>query len=145
MSKNKIIIGLLIVFFSGFIAYNSRPEVKSNTQTTNTQTSNTNTTYSTKTNTPVPTVKTPTIPTSSTTSGGYTMADVAKHSNSSSCWTAVDGGVYDVTSFINQHPGGSGAILSLCGRDGSSAFNDQHGGQRRPENELASLKIGNLK
>ncbi len=85
-----------------------------------------------------------------TTGGGntvtsYSMADVATHKDGTSCWTTINGGVYDVTSWINQHPGGPGAILSLCGKDGSSAFTDQHGGQMQPEQELASFKIGVLK
>lgn len=73
------------------------------------------------------------------------MVDVVKHNKSSDCWTVVNGGVYNVTSWINEHPGGASAIISMCGVDGSSAFDDQHGGQRSPERELASFKIGNLK
>lgn len=79
-----------------------------------------------------------------TTVGGYTMAQVAAHNSSASCYTAINGTVYDLTSFIHQHPGGSGAIISLCGIDGSSAFNAQHAGSRRPANELAGLEIGVL-
>lgn len=84
--------------------------------------------------------------TGSTASTGtaYTMAQVAQHKDGTSCWTAINGGVYDVTSWINQHPGGPEAILSLCGTDGSAAFNGQHGGERRPAQELASFKIGTL-
>lgn len=74
----------------------------------------------------------------------YTLAQVKTHNSGSSCWTTINGGVYDVTDWINQHPGGPEAILSLCGTDGSAAFNDQHGGQRRPASELASFKIGTL-
>jgi len=74
----------------------------------------------------------------------YTLADVATHNTATSCWSAINGGVYDLTSWINQHPGGAQAILGLCGRDGSAAFNDQHGGQRRPANELAGFQIGTL-
>lgn len=80
----------------------------------------------------------------SSTDATYTLADVATHADSNSCWTAINGGVYDVTDWIFQHPGGPQAILSLCGTDGSAAFNGQHGGQRRPEQELASFKIGIL-
>ncbi|HEY6020021.1 MAG TPA: cytochrome b5-like heme/steroid binding domain-containing protein [Candidatus Paceibacterota bacterium] len=78
------------------------------------------------------------------TKSGYTMADVAKHNSASACWTAINGKVYDVTSWINQHPGGTQAILSLCGTDGSAAFNGQHGGQGRPASELASFLLGPL-
>jgi len=77
-------------------------------------------------------------------SGSYTLAQVATHNNASSCWTAINGNVYDVTTWINQHPGGRAPILSLCGTDGSAAFNGQHGGQARPAAELATFKIGTL-
>lgn len=74
----------------------------------------------------------------------YTLAQISTHSNSLSCWTTVNGSVYDVTSFISQHKGGDINILSICGKDGSSAFGAQHGGQNKPENTLASFKIGVL-
>lgn len=76
--------------------------------------------------------------------GTYTLAQVATHNSATSCYTAINGSVYDVTPFIRQHPGGMGAILSLCGRDGTSAFEGQHGGQGRPAAELATFKIGTL-
>jgi cytochrome b involved in lipid metabolism len=74
----------------------------------------------------------------------YTLADIAKHSAASNCWTTVDSGVYDLTEWIAQHPGGATAILGMCGKDGSEDFNEQHGGQRRPASELAAYKIGVL-
>jgi cytochrome b involved in lipid metabolism len=66
------------------------------------------------------------------------------HNNEGDCWTIINGGVYNLTSWIHEHPGGAQAILGLCGKDGSTAFNAQHGGQARPENELSSFKIGIL-
>jgi cytochrome b involved in lipid metabolism len=77
-------------------------------------------------------------------SGTYTLTDVAIHNSGTNCWSAINGGVYDLTSWINQHPGGPQAILRICGKDGSSAFNTKHGGQNRPTNELAGFKIGTL-
>ncbi len=74
----------------------------------------------------------------------YTLSEVSSHKDSSDCWSAVNGYVYDITSFINKHPGGDRNILKICGIDGSSAFNGQHGGQSKPENILASFKIGVL-
>lgn len=71
-----------------------------------------------------------------------TMAEIATHNSAVSCWTAVNGKAYDVTSWIDQHPGGRDAILSLCGKDGSAAFNGQHGSQARPNEELKSFYIG---
>ncbi len=74
----------------------------------------------------------------------YTMAAVAKHNNETSCWSAINSKVYDLTSWISQHPGGSKQILSICGKDGSATFNGQHEGERRPENELAGFLLGDL-
>ena len=56
----------------------------------------------------------------------------------------MNGGVYDVTTYIDRHPGGPEKVLAQCGKDGSSAFMGQHGGDSKPENQLAKAKIGNL-
>lgn len=74
----------------------------------------------------------------------FTMAEVAAHASAASCYSAINGSVYDLTSFINGHPGGSAAIKSLCGVDGTAAFNAQHGGTGKPAQMLASFKIGVL-
>ena len=75
---------------------------------------------------------------------GYTLAQVAQHNSARSCWTAINGNVYDLTQWIYQHPGGPDAIISICGIDGSAAFNAQHGGQSRPAEELKTFLIGPL-
>lgn len=74
----------------------------------------------------------------------YTMADVGKHNNEQSCWTVVDGKVYDVTQWIGQHPGGRQRILNLCGKDGSADFTGQHGNDDTAKGRLASFEIGTL-
>ena len=74
----------------------------------------------------------------------YTLADVSKHATQADCWTTIDSKVYNLTPFASSHPGGDKAIFSLCGIDGSAAYNGQHGGQKRPANELVTLLIGNL-
>jgi cytochrome b involved in lipid metabolism len=88
--------------------------------------------------------KSTTVESSQTTPSGYTAAQVAEHNSSTSCWTIVNGNVYDVTSFIKKHPGGSGAIKSMCGKDGSEDFNNQQGGENRPEKTLGTFFIGAL-
>lgn len=74
----------------------------------------------------------------------YTLAEIAKHSNASSCYTAVRGTVYDLTNFITKHPGGASNILKICGKDGTSAFTRKHAGRPEPEQELAGHEIGKL-
>jgi cytochrome b involved in lipid metabolism len=75
---------------------------------------------------------------------GVTLAEVAQHNSRSDCWAAIDGSVYDLTSWIPNHPGGEQAILQLCGTDGSSKFNGQHGNDSRAKGVLAGFKIGTL-
>ncbi|MEN9649752.1 MAG: hypothetical protein RL094_719 [Candidatus Parcubacteria bacterium] len=79
------------------------------------------------------------------TSTLYTLTDVAAHASATNCWTVVDGKVYDVTSFIPQHPGGAAKAAKMCGKDGSSLFMKQHGGQEDPMEALSHFVIGQLK
>ena len=74
----------------------------------------------------------------------YTMERVKANSTSSSCWTVISGSVYDLTKWIGSHPGGSGAIASLCGTDGTSEFNGMHRNQSKPEARLAGYLLGPL-
>lgn len=84
-------------------------------------------------------------PVETATSGEYTLADVAKHSKASDCWTIVRANVYDLTSWISKHPGGSQAIINQCGKDATAAFESQHGGQPKPKDILAGFEIGTYK
>lgn len=72
----------------------------------------------------------------------YSASDLKKHATASSCWSAINGDVYDLTKWIGQHPGGPAVIKALCGVDGSSMFNNQHGGEGRPVATLVNYKIG---
>jgi len=100
--------------------------------------------------TPTPTTdSTPTqTPSKSATptaaNSGYTLAQVKANNSRQSCWTIIDNYVYDLTRWINSHPGGASAILSLCGVDGSAAFNSQHENQSKPAVRLDSYKLGPL-
>ncbi len=138
MSNNKLryIIGgiAVVVLVVGAIAFTAKSPVTPVVPSGQTQTSDTT---STGTSTTDGTQQT-------TTTGGYTLAQVATHNSAASCWTTINGNVYDLTQWIGQHPGGEGAILSICGIDGTSAFEGQHGDQGRPNAMLATFKIGVL-
>ena len=75
---------------------------------------------------------------------GFTLAQVSERNSAAECWVAIDGGVYDLTQWIRSHPGGSGAILNLCGKDGTSSFTSQHGGQARPSSTLDGYYLAPL-
>ena len=85
---------------------------------------------------------TPKATATSKVAGTYNSADLKKHASAKSCWSAINGNVYDLTKWINRHPGGSTVITALCGRDGTAGFNGQHGGQSRPVSTLSAYKIG---
>ena len=102
------------------------------------------TVIATPTPTPTPTpVVTPT-PTPTPTVAGFTMTQVRANNSARSCWTVIDGVVYDLTKWISNHPGGSGAILFLCGTDGTNAFSAQHQNQARPAIRLDTYRLGPL-
>lgn len=42
--------------------------------------------------------------------------EVAQHASANSCWVIIAGEVYDVTNFLNDHPGGAGVILRYGGK-----------------------------
>lgn len=94
--------------------------------------------------TPMP-MPTPTpTPTPTSTSAGLTMAQVQTNNTAKSCWAVVSGNVYNLTAWINNHPGGPGAILFLCGTDATSSFTGKHGNQSGPTAQLASYLMGPL-
>jgi len=72
----------------------------------------------------------------------YTMAEVQAAAAAGQCLTVINGGVYDLSAWIGKHPGGAGAIKSLCGINGTAKFQAMHGGATKPEAVLASYKVG---
>lgn len=54
---------------------------------------------------------------------GLTASVVATHKTQNNCWIIVSGKVYNVTSYINFHPGGTTAMVNQCGKDATVAFN----------------------
>ncbi|GIW65525.1 MAG: hypothetical protein KatS3mg094_044 [Candidatus Parcubacteria bacterium] len=84
-------------------------------------------------------------PTEKTEEKFYTMEEIVRHNSKENCWTVIRGEVYDLTQWIDKHPGGADEILSLCGKDGTQGFERKHGGEERPEKALEGFEIGKLK
>ena len=74
----------------------------------------------------------------------YTMALVKANKSAAKCWSVINGNVYDLTAWINAHPGGAGAITSLCGIDGTQDFLAMHRNQSKPESRLSAFLLGPL-
>ena len=83
-------------------------------------------------------------PTPTATPAGYTMEQVKANNTSAKCWSVIDEKVYDLTNWIGSHPGGAGAITSLCGRDGTASFKGRHGSSGQPNSRLAGYLLGPL-
>mmetsp|Transcript_88066 Transcript_88066/g.221648 ORF Transcript_88066/g.221648 Transcript_88066/m.221648 type:complete len:722 (-) Transcript_88066:212-2377(-) len=74
------------------------------------------------------------------------LSEVNRHCVPEDCWVAINGTVYDLTEFMDRHPGGPTVILNWAGKDASKMFNDVHKGVKidqylRPEAFLGSLGV----
>ncbi|WVZ64608.1 hypothetical protein U9M48_014103 [Paspalum notatum var. saurae] len=73
----------------------------------------------------------------------YTKEEVSTHNTRKDCWIIIKDKVYDVTSYVEEHPGGD-AILNNAGDDSTEGFfGPQHG--TRVFDIIEDFCIGNLK
>ncbi|KAJ2556609.1 hypothetical protein EV175_001894 [Coemansia sp. RSA 1933] len=73
----------------------------------------------------------------------FTAEEIAKHYTRDDIWIVVHGKVYDVTKFLDEHPGGEEVILEHAGIDATEAFEDI-GHSEDARELLAHLLIGDL-
>lgn len=52
--------------------------------------------------------------------------EVTKHNTRRSCWVIVKGQVYDVTEYLDHHPGGSAILLRYGGKDATAIYESNH-------------------
>ena len=50
------------------------------------------------------------------------MREILTHNTAASCWLLVSGKVYDVTTYLDKHPGDASTILPTCGTDATQAY-----------------------
>ncbi|OQE47026.1 hypothetical protein PENCOP_c001G01104 [Penicillium coprophilum] len=56
----------------------------------------------------------------------FTSQEISRHNNQASCWVVIHGAVYDVTDFLDSHPGGAAVILRCAGKDATEEFDSVH-------------------
>ncbi|CAD8108854.1 Cytochrome-b5 reductase [Caenorhabditis elegans] len=59
-------------------------------------------------------------------SGGVDHVELMKHNTKDDCWVHLFGIVYDVTKYLDFHPGGIPELLRGAGRDATPLFNQYH-------------------
>ena len=52
----------------------------------------------------------------------YTEEEVNEHNTTDSCWCIANNNVYDVTAFLNKHPGGKFVLLSKAGTNVTTQY-----------------------
>lgn len=76
------------------------------------------------------------------------MNDFTRHNTAGDCWIRINGSIYDVTNFLNEHPGGPERILPFCGgMEATDAFATKGGRgthSSRADQLLQNLFIGTL-
>ena len=73
----------------------------------------------------------------------YTMEEASQHNTKDDCWVVIDGKVYDITPYLDEHPGGDDVVLESTGKDATDDFEDA-GHSKSAKELLQSFCIGEL-
>lgn len=74
----------------------------------------------------------------------FTWEEVAQHNTEESAWVYIGNVVYDITPWLNRHPGGKEVLLLVAGRDISDLFVTYHPFTDRAADVIAKYKIGEI-
>jgi 4-hydroxysphinganine ceramide fatty acyl 2-hydroxylase len=76
----------------------------------------------------------------------FTAAEVQKHNSAASCYVTYAGRVFDVTSFVQDHPGGGDLILEYAGKNVQTIMEDEasHFHSEAAYEVLEDLVVGRL-
>ncbi|KAL5205855.1 hypothetical protein ABZP36_034064 [Zizania latifolia] len=75
----------------------------------------------------------------------FSHSDVSGHASRKDCWIAIHGKVYDVTKFLEDHPGGEDVLLhASASGDATEAFEDV-GHSTSAISMMNSYLIGSIK
>lgn len=77
----------------------------------------------------------------------YSLEELRVHNQEDDAWIAVEGYVYDVTTFLGEHPGGKEIILEHLGKDATDVFTSEsmHAHSQSAFKILSRYCIGVLK
>ncbi len=69
--------------------------------------------------------------------------ELKKHNMQSDCWTAYNGKVYNITQYLDYHPGGITILMQGAGKDCTNLFNKYHR-WINIDNMLSTCLVGEL-
>lgn len=72
----------------------------------------------------------------------FSREDVRQHTAEDSLWCVIDSVVYDLTDFVDAHPGGESVLRQIAGQDATSAFYNLH--RHEVLTKYAHLAIGTV-
>lgn len=55
-----------------------------------------------------------------------TKAELLQHNTREDCWMALGGKIYNISKYLDYHPGGAEILLKYAGRDGTALFTKYH-------------------
>ncbi|KAK7869287.1 hypothetical protein R5R35_000898 [Gryllus longicercus] len=73
----------------------------------------------------------------------FTREEVKSKKNSNNAWIIIHNSIYNVTDFLNEHPGGEEVLLEQAGKDGTEAFEDV-GHSANAKEIMKKYKIGEV-
>ncbi len=53
---------------------------------------------------------------------GIAEHEIGDHNSAEDCWVVITRQVYDITTFVDEHPGGKDILLEYAGKDATEAF-----------------------
>ena len=56
----------------------------------------------------------------------FEYKEVAKHNSVNDAWIIINNNVYDITKYIDKHPGGKAILISSLGQDVTEEFKNIH-------------------
>nr|KAJ0215782.1 hypothetical protein LSAT_V11C300156580 [Lactuca sativa] len=71
------------------------------------------------------------------------LEEVSKHATKEDCWLVISGKVYDITPFLDDHPGGDEVLVLATRKDATEEFEDV-GHSQNARDMLKDYYVGDI-
>lgn len=71
----------------------------------------------------------------------YTIDEIKKHNTVGDCWIIIEDNVYDITTFTEDHPGGSECLVNNAGKDCTEYFSFHSNNAKTIKNKYLIGKV----